>query len=171
MNYTISEVDPSKWENRKLALENDITNSNLTISEYYLNNLKQNPNYRIKQRIVDRKFYQKELEKIWKKQEEEFYKEEFNDKSKIEAIAKSLYHHNVEKQRELIGKGLFHILVNDIIYFQRGLKSQKDPLEIVYMNRKPTLIKMEIKLMLELRYAIKAIQYFKNFEYGKQFII
>lgn len=124
ISYTISEVDPSAWENRKRALEMDITNSKLTISEYYLNNLKQNPNYKIKQRIVDRKYYQEELDKIWKKQEE-FYKTEFSDNTKISAIARSLYHYNSEKQKELINKGLFYILFNDIIYFQRGLKSQK----------------------------------------------
>ncbi len=163
VNYTISEVDPSKWENRKLALENDIENSNLTISEYYLNNLKQNPNYRIKQRIVDRKFYQKELQKIWKKQEEEFYKEEFNDRSKIEAIAKSLYHHNVEKQRELIGKGLFHILFNDIIYFQRGLKSQKGSIGNCIYEQKAFLNKDGNKVNAGVKVCHKSNPIFQEF--------
>lgn len=151
ISYTISEVDPNAWENRKLALEKDITNSNLTVSEYYLNNLKQNPNYRIKQRIVDRKFYQYELKKIWETQEQ-YYREEFNDKTKIKEIAKSLYHHNAEKQKELISKGLFHIIFDDIIYFQRGLKSQKASIANCiyehksYKNKDGQIIKAGVKV-------------------------
>lgn len=127
VSYTISEVDPKAWENRKLALEKDIDKSGLTISEYYLNNLKADRNYRIKQRIVDRNKYQKEFEAIWDKQAE-FYKTEFSDQDKINSIADSFYIHNIQKNKELKSKGLFHIFYNDIIYYQRGLKSQKGQL-------------------------------------------
>ncbi len=124
INYTIAEVDPKAWENRKSALEKDIAKEDLTISEYYLKNIKDIPNYPIKQRIVDRKFYQDELKLIWKKQSE-FYQNEFTDKIKIAEIADLFYTHNKEKNKEIKGKDLFHLFFNDIIYYQRGLKSQK----------------------------------------------
>lgn len=124
INYTIAEVDPKAWENRKSALEKDIAKEDLTISEYYLKNIKDIPNYPIKQRIVDRKFYQDELKLIWKKQSE-FYQNEFTDKIKIAEIADIFYTHNKEKNKEIKGKDLFHLFFNDIIYYQRGLKSQK----------------------------------------------
>ncbi|MBI3232637.1 MAG: hypothetical protein HYZ42_01105 [Bacteroidetes bacterium] len=128
VNYTISEVDPAAWESRKKALEKDIAKEDLTITEYYLKNIKtglaQNKSYTVKQRIVDRKFYQDEFKLIWKKQSE-FYQKEFNDRLKISAIADTFYTHNKEKNKELKGKDLFHLFFNDIIYYQRGLKSQK----------------------------------------------
>lgn len=124
VSYTIAEVDPKAWESRKIALEKDIKREDLFISEYYLKNIKADRNYPIKQRIVDRSFYQKEFKQIWETQSA-FYAEEFNDKNKIAAIADCFYIHNKEKNKELRTKDLFHIFFNDIIYYQRGLKSQK----------------------------------------------
>ena len=124
VNYTIAEVDQNAWESRKAALEKDIEKEHLTISEYYLQNIKKDRNYPIKQRIVDRKFYQDEFKLIWQKQSE-FYQKEFDDKIKIAEIADSFYTHNKEKNKEIKGKDLFHLFFNDIIYYQRGLKSQK----------------------------------------------
>ncbi len=124
VNYTIAEVDPNAWESRKAALEKDISKEDLFISEYYLKNIKADRNYPIKQRIVDRKFYQNEFKKIWEIQSA-YYHREFNDKKKIEAIADSFYVYNKEKNKELISKDLCHVFFNDIIYYQRGLKSQK----------------------------------------------
>ncbi len=128
VNYTISEVDPKAWENRKAALEKDIAKEDVTITEYYLKNIKselqKNKSFTVKQRIVDRKFYQDELKKIWETQSA-FYKKEFTDKNKIAEIADTFYTHNKEKNKELKAKDLFHLFFNDIIYYQRGLKSQK----------------------------------------------
>jgi CRISPR-associated endonuclease Csn1 len=123
-SYTISEVDPNAWESRKLALEMDIEKEGKYISEYYLNCIKQDRNFKIKQRIVDRKFYQDEFKQIWNTQSA-FYQKELTDKEKISRIADTFYSHNKEKNKELKGKDLFNIFFNDIIYFQRGLKSQK----------------------------------------------
>lgn len=124
VNYTISEVDPNAWESRKRALEKDIEGENLSISEYYLKNIKADRNYPIKQRIVERKFYQEEFRQIWKEQSK-YYQNEFTNLNKIAEIADALYLHNKDKNKELKGKDLFHIFFNDIIYYQRGLKSQK----------------------------------------------
>lgn len=124
VNYTISEVDPSAWESRKKALEDDIEKSQLTISEYYLQCIRKDRNYPIKQRIVDRRFYQEEFKLIWERQKKH-YEKEFSNKEQITAIADTFYKHNKEKNNELKGKDLFHIFFNDIIYYQRGLKSQK----------------------------------------------
>lgn len=124
VTFNIYDIDPAAWESRKLALEKDIDKEGLTISEYYLKNIKADRNYPIKQRIVDRKFYQDEFKQIWDTQKVNFHRE-FNNKNKISEIADTFYTHNKEKNKELKGKDLFHIFFNDIIYFQRGLKSQK----------------------------------------------
>ena len=126
--YTISEVDPNAWASRKIALEKDIAKENLTITEYYLKNIKTalqiDEAYTVKQRIVDRSFYQNEFKKIWETQSR-WYQKEFTDKTKITEIADNFYTHNKEKNKELKAKDLFHLFFNDIIYYQRGLKSQK----------------------------------------------
>lgn len=124
VKYNIAEVDPKAWESRKAALEKDINKEDLFISEYYLKNIKNDRNYPVKQRIVDRKFYQNEFKKIWETQAT-WYNKEFNDKEKITAIADMFYTHNKEKNKELKTKDLLHLFFNDIIYYQRGLKSQK----------------------------------------------
>lgn len=127
VTYNIYDIDPAAWDSRKVALEKDIAKENLHISEYYLKNIKADRNYPVKQRIVDRKFYQDELKQIWEKQTS-FYQEEFTNTSKIGEIADTFYTHNKEKNKELKSKDLFHIFFNDIIYYQRGLKSQKGQL-------------------------------------------
>ena len=60
------------------------------------------------------------------KQEEEFCKEEFNDKSKIEAIAKSWFTTTMLRNKEnSLAKGCFHILVNDIIWVSKRIEVAK----------------------------------------------
>lgn len=123
VSLTFKEPDRSNWEERKLALEKDIKLSGLYVGQYHLKKLLEDRNYRIKEQIVDRKFYQEELEAIWKSQER-FYPELKNN-PKIEVIAKTLYQHNEQKQKELQKLSLLEIIKDDIIYFQRPLKSQK----------------------------------------------
>ncbi len=126
--YNISEIDPKAWENRKRALEKDIERESLSISEYYLNNIKRGlhngESYVVKQRIVDRSLYQNEFKQIWAEQNKH-YNHIFTDHLKIETIADTFYCFNKQKNAELKGKDLFNIFFNDIIYYQRSLKSQK----------------------------------------------
>lgn len=122
--YSIYNIDPNAWESRKKALAKDVDKEGLHISEYFLNKLKTEENYPVKQRIIDRERYQKEFKQIWETQSK-YYQKEFTDKNKIAEIADTFYTHNKDKNKELKSKDLFHIFFNDIIYYQRGLKSQK----------------------------------------------
>ena len=124
ISFTIAEPDRNDWENLKIAHENDLNASGLYVGEYYFHNLLKDKNYRIKQRIIDRKYYQEEINAIWDKQIE-FYGNELRNNPKIANIAQTLYQHNVDKQKELCANELRHLIMNDIIYYQRSLKSQK----------------------------------------------
>ncbi|MEW5799344.1 MAG: type II CRISPR RNA-guided endonuclease Cas9 [Bacteroidota bacterium] len=92
---------------------------------------KEKRNYKIRQYPVYRWRYQKELETIWKKQCE--LNPELNalntDKNLIGKIAALLYpsqsQFNGPKIKEFENHDLLHIISNDIIYYQRELKSQK----------------------------------------------
>jgi CRISPR-associated endonuclease Csn1 len=124
ITYTITEPNRTDWEQLKIAHEKDLKASGLYVGEYYFHNLLKDRNYRIKQRIIDRSFYQGELTAIWNKQVE-FYGNELIHNPQIAIIAETLYHHNPEKQKELKANDLKHLIMNDIIYYQRDLKSQK----------------------------------------------
>ena len=113
----------SDWQKQRTALEKEIITSGLHVGQYHFKNLLIDPNYRVKEKVVSRKFYQDELNAIWNKQSE--FHPELNDTSKIHLIAQTLYPHNIQKQNELLKSTLLEIIRDDIIYYQRPLKSQK----------------------------------------------
>ena len=121
--------DPDKtdkenlWEKLKIALEKDIKESGLHPGEYLLTHIINDRNYRIKERIIDRSFYLNEIAAIWEEQSK--YHPELTDRTKIPAIIDLLYRHNETKRKELLSKSIFQIINDDIIYYQRELKSQR----------------------------------------------
>lgn len=123
IKYEFRIPNRTDWQKRKIALEKDILESGLYVSEYFLQNIKNDPNYRIKDRIIDRSFYQKEFDAIWEVQKK--YHPELNDQKIKERIGRNLYEHNEAKFKEALGKDLHSLIRNDIIYYQRELKSQK----------------------------------------------
>lgn len=92
---------------------------------------KENRQYKIRQFPVYRWRYKQELEAIWKKQCE--LNPELNqlnkDKATLQKLAELLYptqaRNNLPKLKEFLDNDLLHIISNDIIYYQRELKSQK----------------------------------------------
>lgn len=135
IRYEFRLPDRTDWEKMKVALEKDIKESQLHPGEYYFTRLLQDRNFRIKDRIIDRNYYQAEFDAIWKKQIE--FHSALNDKTIIPSIVDMLYKHNNEKRNELLANGLHHLLKNDIIYYQRKLKSQKHLIaECAYEKKK-----------------------------------
>ncbi|GAB4451136.1 MAG: hypothetical protein OHK0036_11130 [Bacteroidia bacterium] len=93
---------------------------------------KEKRHFKIRQYPVYRWRYQQELEAIWKKQCEinsELYKLN-KDKETLKKLAETLYptqaKNNLPKLKEFLDNDLLHIISNDIIYYQRELKSQKN---------------------------------------------
>ncbi|TAG54633.1 MAG: hypothetical protein EAZ27_08615, partial [Cytophagales bacterium] len=109
------------------ALDNKIENSGKYVGEYFFDELAKNKDYKIRQQTVKRDQYKKELEAIWKKQAQ--FHLEITDKSKLQEIAATLYPSQtkagLEKWKEITSNDIFHTIANDIIYYQRELKSQK----------------------------------------------
>lgn len=118
------------WEAVVVALDNEMEQRNQHPGEFFFDELVKDKNYKIRQFPILRKRYKSELDAIWKKQLEERMKDnseqELLNDNKLEQIACTLYKHNLAKQKELKQKGLFHIISEDIIYYQRELKSQKN---------------------------------------------
>jgi CRISPR-associated endonuclease Csn1 len=114
------------WTLVKKKTEYDLDKSHKTVGTYIYESLLQNPNQKIKGklvRVIERKFYRAELEAILKKQQK--FHTELRDENLYESCLEELYENN-DAHRSSIGKKDFtHLFLNDIIFYQRPLKSKK----------------------------------------------
>lgn len=109
------------WNLLKKKTEQNITLSGKTVGEYIYDHLLQNPNQKIKGKLVrtiERKFYKEELKAILEKQTA-LQPELFVD------CVRELYKNNEIHQNSLSSKDFVHLFLNDIIFYQRPLRSQK----------------------------------------------
>lgn len=114
------------WTLVKKKTEQEIEQSKKTVGTYIYENLLQNPNQKIKGKLVrtiERKFYKEELKAILEKQialqPQLFTEDLYND------CVRELYRSNEAQQMQLIKRDFVHLILNDIIFYQRPLKSQK----------------------------------------------
>ncbi len=124
---TFKKVDPEKdWEAIKKKTENDIEKSGKHVGEFIFDRLLENPSIKIRGNLVqtiDRKFYKKELQAILNKQKE--FHPELTDKTLLEKSLIELYPINEAHRNTLKDKDLPYLITEDIIFYQRPLKSQK----------------------------------------------
>lgn len=130
-----SETD---WTLIKTKTEQTIDKSNKTVGQYIYDTLLENPTQKINGklvRVIERKFYKAELEKILITQQQ--FHPELIDDSLYNLCIQELYEHN-EAHRNNIAKRNFHYLfLNDIIFYQRPLKSKKSLItDCKFENRK-----------------------------------
>jgi len=114
------------WTLIKKKTEQEIEQSHKTVGQYIYDNLLKNPKQKIKGeliRTIERKFYKEELKKILLKQKE-FHDELSDDKIYSDTI-RELYKNNDAHQITLSKKDLVHLFLDDIIFYQRPLRSQK----------------------------------------------
>ena len=124
---TFKAVDSEKdWIAIKTKTEQEIENSNKTVGTYIYNALLQNPKQKINGKLVrtiERKFYKEELKKILETQQS-FHTELKNDDLYNDCV-RELYRNNEAHQLTLSKKHFVHLLMEDIIFYQRPLRSQK----------------------------------------------
>ena len=117
------------WNLLKKKTEQDINTSKKTVGTYIYDHLLQNPNEKIKGKLVrtiERKYYKEELKAILEKQIA-LQPELFTDQLFADCI-RELYSKNEAQQRNLVARDLVHLFVEDIIFYQRPLRSQKSTL-------------------------------------------
>ncbi len=115
------------WQLLKKKTENEIEKSNKTVGEYIYNILLKKPKQKIKGKLIrtiERKFYKDELEQILKKQIE--LHNSLQDKNLYQKCVEELYPHNLHHQSTLLNKGFLHLFIEDLLYYQRPLRSQKN---------------------------------------------
>lgn len=120
-------VDSEKdWIAIKKKTEQVIDSSNKTVGQYIYEALIKNPKQKIRGKLVktiERKFYKEELRAILESQTR--FHNKLNDKELYKACIEELYPRNETRQQNIIDKSFVYLFIDDIIFYQRPLKSQK----------------------------------------------
>ena len=126
------------WTLLKKKTEQEINKSKKTVGTYIYENLLQNPSQKIRGKLVrtiERKFYKEELVAILKKQielqPELFTNDLYND------CVRELYRNNEAQQFVLSKRDFVHLFVEDIIFYQRPLRSQKSSIGNCTLEKHP----------------------------------
>lgn len=120
----------NEWGLVKVRTQELIDNSGKTVGEYIYDSLLNNPAQKIRGKLIhtiDRKYYKNELERILEKQKE--FHDELNDKKLLSNCICELYQQNEIHRKELLNKGFIHFISDDILFYQRPLKSKKSLIE------------------------------------------
>lgn len=114
------------WTLMKKKTESDIEKSFQTVGTYIYNTILQKPNQKIRGKLVrtiERKYYKSELYAIIKKQIE-FHKE-LQSKELYNDCILELYPNNESHRNNIKKRDFTYLIVDDIIFYQRPLKSKK----------------------------------------------
>ncbi|MFC5283921.1 type II CRISPR RNA-guided endonuclease Cas9 [Pedobacter alpinus] len=128
--YELALPQRTNWRKQMESFEERIKDSGNSVSQEVLKILKENKWTKVRNRVVLRHRYEAEFDSIWERQaiENEFLNN--CPKEKLEKIANYLFPGNSETQtklrKESIDGGLKYIIKEQIIYYQRPLKSQTD---------------------------------------------
>jgi len=129
LKRSFKEVDSeADWAAIKAKKEDDLKNSNKTVGQYIFDRLLENPKQKIRGRYlqtIGRAFYKDELEQILSKQAS-FYPELCEKGGDLFINScNELYPKNIAHQKNLANKNLKYLLIEDILFYQRPLKSKK----------------------------------------------
>lgn len=114
------------WTLIKKKTEQEIDRSEKTVGTYIYDKLLQKPNQKINGKLIrtiERKFYKEELKAILEHQLKEH--PELENEDFFNDCIRELYRNNESHQTTLSKKDFVHLFLNDIIFYQRPLKSQK----------------------------------------------
>jgi CRISPR-associated endonuclease Csn1 len=114
------------WGLVKIRTEQTINQSEKSVGTFIYDALLKNPNQKIKGelvRTIERKFYKDELSKILKAQIA-FHNEIFGDRNLYTKCIDELYKHNDSHKNNIKDKSFEYLFLEDIIFYQRPLKSK-----------------------------------------------
>ena len=112
------------WNLLKKKTESEIEKSNKTVGSYIFDALLQNPGQKINGKLVrtiERRYYKQELKAILEKQKE--FHLELNNKELYKACLEELYGSNEAHRNSNANRDFTYLFLNDIIFYQRPLKS------------------------------------------------
>ena len=115
-----------QWELIKAKTQNDLDVSGKTVGVYIYDTLLQMPKQKIRGKLVrtiERNYYKNELRQILEKQKE--FHSEFQNRYLYEACLEELYPQNDAHRNLISTRDLNYLFVDDILFYQRPLKSKK----------------------------------------------
>ncbi|CAN5813441.1 type II CRISPR RNA-guided endonuclease Cas9 [soil metagenome] len=118
--------DENDWTLVKTKTEQTIGKSGKTVGQYIYDTLLKNPSQKINGklvRVIERKFYKDELRQILETQQK--YHPELQDKNVYNASIEDLYENNEAHRNNIANRNFVHLFLDDIIFYQRPLKSKK----------------------------------------------
>jgi len=114
------------WGLRKKRTETDLEASGKTVGAFIYEHLLAEPSDKIRGNFIhtiERKYYRAELEAILTQQRK--YHEELRSEQMLAVCAEELYRSNLPHQQSLLKKDMVYLLLSDLIFYQRPLKSKK----------------------------------------------
>lgn len=116
----------TEWALVKAKAEHDLDVAQTTVGAYIYEKLREAPSRKVRGQLVrtiDRRYYVEEARRIVEKQSE--YHPELRDAALLETCLTELYSHNAAHRNEVRGGGWERLLVKDVLFYQRPLRSQK----------------------------------------------
>lgn len=126
------------WTLKKKKTEFDINISCKTIGTYIYDNLLLNPSIKIKGKLIqtiERHYYKNEIEQILEEQSK--YHKELSDTKLYNKSILELYPQNISHRKLLQAKDFRYLFINDIIFYQRPLKSKKSTVGLCSFEFRP----------------------------------
>lgn len=114
------------WTLIKKKTEADVADSHKTVGCYIYDTLLQKPQQKIRGKLVrtiERKFYKEELKRILEKQS--VLHTELHDRDLYKKCLECLYPQNDAHKRNIANRDFVYMFVEDILFYQRPLKSKK----------------------------------------------
>lgn len=155
------------WQLLKKKTENEIEKSDKTVGEYIYNALLKKPSQKIRGKLVrtiERRFYRDELRQILEKQID--LNASLQDTTVFKQCVEELYPHNLQHQSALLNKDISHLLIEDILYYQRPLRSQKSSISNCLLESR-TFIHDNIKKSEPLKCIPKSHPLYQEFRLWK----
>lgn len=118
--------DEDDWGLRKKRTESQLEASGKTVGAFIYDHLLAEPADKIRGnfiRTIERKYYKQELADILREQSK--YHEELQSKKILADCAEELYRSNQPHRDSLLKKDMVYLLLTDLIFYQRPLKSKK----------------------------------------------
>lgn len=123
---SIRQPKEDDWTLLKKKTEADIENSGKTVGEFIYKALLHDPKQKVRGKlvkVVDRKFYKRELEAIIDKQIQ--FIPELKDKDLYSKCISALYPSNDSYRNSISKRDFKYLLIDDILFYQRPLKTKK----------------------------------------------
>ena len=161
---TYTNPGENDWTFKKEKSKERITSAHKTVGEYLYDSLLEEPDVKLaggKVTVLDRELYKSELEAILTKQAE--FHDELKSPTLLAKCAEALYPNNPGHRAELMRHTMANLIMNDIILYQRPLKSKKSTIADCPFEYRTYMDKTGVEQVQKLKCAPRSHPLFQEF--------